>query len=238
MKTFPDTLIPAHEKSRLGELAQYNILHSRQEILFEGYATLGTALFNIPVCLISLVGEEKVWFKANKGLPGVKEMKRNESFCSLTILQSEAVVFEDLDQESCPLINEAAVRSAGIRFYAGASLKVEGGFQLGTVCVMDKKARFFPKENTQLLEQLTQLVSLTIELRHFCLQQQGGLVQWESLQKELALQIQDKIQQAKQIHRVIDKTKAGALRFAILEQLQEFGKILREHHTYLSILQE
>jgi GAF domain-containing protein len=53
----------------------------------------------------------------------------------------------------------------GLRFYAGSPLKTHDGFNLGTLCVIDKKPRALTPQQLALLDDLAALVIDELELR-------------------------------------------------------------------------
>ncbi|MBC6699562.1 GAF domain-containing protein [Hymenobacter puniceus] len=184
MDALPDHLIPAHDAHRLRTLHQYRIVNTTPEPIFDEYVALAAQLFNLPISLISLVDEEQVFFKANTGLPGLERISRPDSLCSAAVLQDQVLSFEDLSVKDCNLINPYTAQSAGLRFYAGAALRMPNGDNIGSLCVIGREARPITASEETLLTVLAGLVSRTIQLRQQLLdhnQQQ----QWLQVQAEL-----------------------------------------------------
>lgn len=177
------SLIPDNELARLRTLYQYHILNTTPEKIFDDYVALTAQLFNLPISLISLVDADAVFFKANTGLPGLKSVPRGDSLCSAAVLENTPIVFPDLQQQRCNLVNPAVAESAGLRAYAGAPLRTAEG-NIGTLCVIGREAREFTEGESQLLARLAGLVTLTIELRARLLNQ-GGAERWQQAQHEL-----------------------------------------------------
>ncbi|RTQ52403.1 GAF domain-containing protein [Hymenobacter gummosus] len=179
----PTSLIPDNELARLRTLYQYQILNTIPEKIFDDYVALAAQLFNLPISLISLVDAEAVFFKANVGLPGLESVPRADSLCSAAVLENMPVLFPDLRQQRCDLVNPAVAESAGLRAYAGAPLRTAEG-NIGTLCVIGREAREFTEGESQLLARLAGLVTLTIELRGRLLSH-GGEEHWQRAQHEL-----------------------------------------------------
>ncbi|RYE14734.1 MAG: GAF domain-containing protein, partial [Sphingobacteriales bacterium] len=133
--------IPANDSNRLNALRRYEILDTPPEGAFNKIAELATKLFNVPVALVSLVDEDRVWVKANVGIAGVNELSRGMAPCSMAILQEEVLDFEDTTQSVCMMRNPLVAGEFGMRFYAGAPLKTTDGHNLGTLCIIDKKPK-------------------------------------------------------------------------------------------------
>ena len=54
------------EMKRLMELKEYAILDSEQEEKFERITALASRIFNVPICLVSLVDIGRQWFMSNR----------------------------------------------------------------------------------------------------------------------------------------------------------------------------
>jgi GAF domain-containing protein len=163
--SFGRPIIPVDDEQRLHALQRYRILDSEPEGFFDNLAQIMARCFDTPIALISLVDKERVFFKANVGMPETRNVSRGLSLCSLAILNDEPTVFEDAVAEPCLLANPLVAGSFGLRFYAGAPITTEDGYHLGTVCVVDKKARPFSQSDKELLQRFGHTVMKAIEKR-------------------------------------------------------------------------
>ena len=187
--TAPPALIPAHEPQRLRTLYHYHILNTSPEPVFDHLTSLAAQLFGLPVALISLVDAEEVEFKANTGLPGLRRVARPDSLCSAAVLETEVLVFRDLNEERCALVNPLVAEDAGLRFYAGAALRMPEGDNIGTLCVIGREPRpVLTPEEARVLQQLARLTGLVIELRAGCLPP-AGAPSWAAEQASLVEQL-------------------------------------------------
>jgi putative methionine-R-sulfoxide reductase with GAF domain len=188
------SLLPADEAQRLQSLRAYNILHTPPERLFAELVALSAHVFGLPVSLLGIVEAEEVVYKATYGMPGLRGLPRAETFCDIAIRQNKCVVFWDVTQVQHALLTEAAiatVRARGIRFYAGAPLRLPDEQTIGTLCVVGYEPRPFSAEEQLLLEQLAQVVELIIAARHTCLISRGlGWAHWGVLENQLAEEVQ------------------------------------------------
>lgn len=184
MNHLPNSLIPANDVARLRSLHHYQVLNTTAEDIFEAYVALAAQLFNLPISLISLVDEQKVFFKANTGLPGLEQVDRTDSLCSAAILQKDVLVYNNLAVEGCELVNPYLARAAGLQFYAGAALVMPDGNHIGSLCVIGREARSIDAGERTLLMTLAELTSATIELRYHYLHK-GRAAEWEQIQQEL-----------------------------------------------------
>lgn len=163
--SFGKPLIPLNEADRLNALRSYEILNSPPEREFDGIVTLIASIFQMPIALISLVDAEAVFFKANFGMPETRYTPRGVSLCSLAILAEDLTVFEDALKEPCLLANPLVAGAFGLRFYAGAPLTTADGFNIGTVCVVDKVPRKFSEADYDLLARFAKSIMGTISKR-------------------------------------------------------------------------
>jgi len=132
-------LRPENEVARLKKLNSFKILDSQPEHPFNQIAVKACQTFNTPVALVSLVDKYRIWYKASIGMNGLKEVLREESLCSLVILQDAVNVFNDALPDPCLLSNPFVAGDFGLKFFAGAPIITPDGFRLGGVCVIDKK---------------------------------------------------------------------------------------------------
>lgn len=165
MPVISPQLIPANESARLRALQHYDIAGTAPEHLFDDLIQLVAKLFDMPIAMLTLVMEEKVWFKANSGLPPVDQVDRDTSLCSAAILDNDTTVFEDLKTNPCHLIRQDVVRALALGFYAGAPVTTTDGYPIGVLCVLDKQARPFSPQERELLGTMATVVMRTIELR-------------------------------------------------------------------------
>ena len=75
--------IPENEALRIFTLKQTELLDSdTSDPSFDRFASLAQRMFDVPICLVSLVDIDRQWFKANVGLEHVSETHRNIAFCA------------------------------------------------------------------------------------------------------------------------------------------------------------
>jgi PAS domain S-box-containing protein len=128
------------EGERLAALERLEVLDSPSEPLFDSLTDLAAQTFNTPIALISLVDQERQWFKACVGLD-VDHTPRDISFCQHAILSNQVFVVLDAANDERFRDNPLVTGPPDIRFYAGAPLITPEGYRLGTLCVIDKVAR-------------------------------------------------------------------------------------------------
>ena len=145
------------EVLRLEALRQLAVLDTPAESRYDRVTRLASKLLDVPISLVSLIDEDRQWFKSSIGLDQ-KETKRSIAFCDTAIKQDDVFVVEDasIDErfDNNPLVND----TPNIRFYAGQPIIDDNGYKLGTLCVIDSKPRHFSNAEARLLKKLSQLV--------------------------------------------------------------------------------
>jgi GAF domain-containing protein len=155
---------PRNEEARVAALEKYAILDTDPEAAFDDLTLLASFVCKTPIALISLIDEERQWFKSKVGLT-LSETSRDVAFCAKAILQSDILEVQDATQDERFRDNPFVVAEPNIRFYAGAPLITEDGYALGTLCVIDQKPRELEAEQREALKALSRLVVAQLEFR-------------------------------------------------------------------------
>lgn len=161
MSSYP---IPPDESERLNVLHALNLLDSQAELVFDRITRLVAHVLDVPIALVSLVDQDRQWFKSRVGL-AVTETPRDVAFCAHTIMQSTPLIITDATRDVRFMANPLVTAEPNIRFYAGVPLRSAGGLAIGTLCAIDSRPRQLSKEQTDILMDLAALVSKEVQLR-------------------------------------------------------------------------
>jgi hypothetical protein len=159
------TLIPLNDQERLAALAPYRVLGTAPDAVFDEVVRLTAKLFDVPIALVSLVDEGSVWFKANFGMPGAEQVARNESICSVAILNEDTTIYSNLLTQPCQLTEPGVAEALQMQFYAGHPLQDEQGYNIGALCVIDRQPRQLSALEQHRLQDLAQVVMQMLKLR-------------------------------------------------------------------------
>lgn len=153
-----------NEVKRLKVLWQYDVLDTVPEEVFDDLTELAARICEAPIALISLVDEDRQWFKSKVGVT-LNETSRDISFCAHAIKQTDLFIVPDATKDERFAGNPLVISDPKIRFYAGAPLITPDGHALGTLCVIDKVPRELRPEQQQALRVLSRHVMTQLELR-------------------------------------------------------------------------
>ena len=156
--------IPADEARRLETLRRYKILDTPPEPAFDDIANLAAQICGTPVAMVSLVDQERQWFKSRVGID-VTETPREVAFCAHAILETDLFIVPETLKDERFATNPLVVKQPRIRFYAGAPLITPEGQAVGSLCVIDRKPRRLRPEQQEALRALGRQVIAQMELR-------------------------------------------------------------------------
>lgn len=154
----------SQEDRRLAALDRYRILDTPRETGFDELAELAAEICGTPIAVVNLIANGRQWFKAEVGL-GVDSTPLDTSFCATAILQEEFLLVPDATKDPRFACNPLVTAPGGLRFYAGALLKSQDGFPIGTLCVLDNQPRSLSDVQQRALRTLARQVMAQLELR-------------------------------------------------------------------------
>jgi PAS domain S-box-containing protein len=160
--------LPANETERLAALHAYQLLDTPAEQAFDDFTRLASQLCETPMALLTLIDEDRQWFKARVGLH-VPETPRDVAFCAHSILHEGVTEVADATRDERFADNPFVTSAPCIRFYAGAPVVTPEGYPLGTLCVLDSVPRELSHEQREGLEALSRQVMVQLELRRHAL---------------------------------------------------------------------
>ncbi|MFK3974761.1 diguanylate cyclase domain-containing protein [Pseudomonas sp. NPDC087358] len=156
--------IPPYEKERLEALRQLEILDTPGETSLDRITRLVARMLDVPIALVSLVDENRQWFKSRVGLDAM-QTPRELAFCAHAILQTTPLVVPDAAADERFRDNLLVTGAPHIRFYAGVPIRTSKGFAVGTLCAIDERPRQMTEEELSILRDLADIVSREVQLR-------------------------------------------------------------------------
>lgn len=162
--------VPVDESGRLAAVRAHALLDTPPELEFDALTRLAAFMFDAPIAVVAVMDEKRLWFKSKIGLD-VPELDRKVAFCAHAIMSPrEALVVDDLQADRRFADNPLVARAPHLRFYAGAPIVDPDGFALGTIAVIDARARQFTEGQRGALLDLSTLVMTAVRNRRSALE--------------------------------------------------------------------
>jgi PAS domain S-box-containing protein len=162
MKSAP---LPVNESERLKALDALEILDTAAESDYDNITRLAAAICGTRISLISLIDQNRQWFKSRHGL-AAPETPRELAFCAHAILEPDQLFqIPDARQDERFSDNPLVTADPHVIFYAGMPLRDETGHALGTLCVIDNEPKTLSAEQQDSLQILAAQVEELFKLR-------------------------------------------------------------------------
>jgi hypothetical protein len=153
---------PKDEAKRIATLRALKVLDTPPEERFDRITRLAAAVFDVPVALISLVDENRQWFKSSCGIDA-RETPRDESFCAHAVVSRKPLIIPDAFLDNRFADNPLVTGPSRVRFYAGCPLFVSDGSCIGTLCILDTQPRELDQRSIGRLLDLAALATQEFE---------------------------------------------------------------------------
>ncbi|MEJ7626476.1 MAG: GAF domain-containing protein [Ferruginibacter sp.] len=152
------------EKERIQTLKRYEILDTPPDRTFDRITSLAAKVFKVPIALISLVDQDRIWFKSHEGFQA-EQIEKEPGFCSSAILSDEIYIIEDARNDPRTFSHPLVVSEFGLQFYAAVTLRTKNGFNLGTFCIIDKNKKILTGVEKEILKDFAGIAMDVIELQ-------------------------------------------------------------------------
>jgi diguanylate cyclase (GGDEF)-like protein len=143
---------------KLSQIYESEFFYTPIEERFERITRLARRGLNVPVAAISLINEEKQWFKSVAGW-NVNELEIDKSLCQITVASDCLTIIENAATDPRTKDHPLVTGNPHFRFYAGYPLHNEHQSIIGTFCVFDVKARGFNEADRQCLNDCVALTA-------------------------------------------------------------------------------
>src|SRR4051812_48564381 len=156
------------DPGRLEALRATALLDSPPEEAFDRLTRLASHALNVPVAVVSLVADDRQFFKSCIGVAEPWASRRgtplSHSFCQHAVASGEPLVIEDARED--PLVRDnLAIPDLDVIAYAGVPLKTSDGAVLGTFCAIDHEPRAWSEADLAFVREMAQSAMTEIELR-------------------------------------------------------------------------
>lgn len=156
--------VPPDEARRMEAVRRYDILDSPPDGAFDRITALAARRLGVPISIISIVDEDRIWFESHHGLE-VEQIDREPGLCASAILGDAPYLIEDARRDPRALANPLVAGDFGLQFYVAVPLRTGDGHNLGTLCVIDREPRRIEPSQVEDLKDLASIVMDQLELR-------------------------------------------------------------------------
>ena len=231
-----------NEQNRMDAVRRYEILDTPPDGAFERVTAIASRLLNSPIALVSIVDEDRIWFKSHHGLE-LEQVGREPGLCASCIQQDGPWVVTDAGKDLRAAKNALVER--GLRFYLGIPLRTSDGFSLGTLSVLDTNPRSPTDRDLMFLSDLADVVMDELELRLSALRARadyrGELIRREQLEDRNRILNRELVHRSKNLLAVVQAiVQQSKPRFTTVETYAEglAGRIRSLAQTHDLIIAE
>lgn len=157
-------MVDSDERARLDAVRRYDILDTPPDGAFERVTKLAARFCDVPISTISIVDEDRIWFKSAHGI-SVDEIGRDPGLCASAIIHEDPHIVTDAIDDPRTLDNPLVRGELGLRYYVGIPLTTADGYNLGTLNVIDVEPREPTEGELDTLRDLAAVVMDELELR-------------------------------------------------------------------------
>ena len=156
-------IAPVDELNRVRALHRLAVLDTPREQLFDDLVELAAHLVGTPMAALSLIDEERQWFKSTVGFE-LTETQRAFAFCDHVVRDGAAVVVEDAREDERFSSNPFVAQAGGLRFYVGVPV-FSADMAVGALCAMALEPQSIDALHLDRLNRVARQVEQLLELR-------------------------------------------------------------------------
>jgi signal transduction histidine kinase len=174
------------EAKRIKSLKSYLVLDTEAEEEIDNLTQLASEICETPITLVSLIDENRQWFKSKVGLE-VNETSRDIAFCAHAINKTDGLlIVEDARTDKRFFDNPLVTNHPNVIFYAGVVLKSDEDLPLGTLCVIDNVPRKLSDKQIRSLKMISKQIMTLLNYKKSLRKQEELSIQL--LQKNVELE--------------------------------------------------
>jgi two-component sensor histidine kinase len=219
----------------MAAVRRYDILDTPADGSFDRVTAMAARRFGVPISIISIVDRDRIWFKSRYGV-NVEQIGRDPGLCASAILRPDPHILVDATKDMRSLANPLVAGEFGLRFYAGVPLRTSDGYNLGTLCVIDKEPRPIDESQIQDLKDLASLVMDQLEFRLSAIKAlaQAGkaLEQTKLLAREIDHRVMNSLQFVSALLRMQEKSGESGVTQHLQMAANRVAAVARVHRHF------
>jgi diguanylate cyclase (GGDEF)-like protein/PAS domain S-box-containing protein len=166
--------VPVDETERLVALHRLGLLDTPPSAAFDGVTRLAQAALQVPILCVSLVDQNRIWFKSRIGL-GVRETPRRGSLCDHVVWAREPLSVRDAAADARFANDPLVSGPQHVRSYLGIPLFTRDRQPMGTLCAMDTEARAFGEVEQVVLSEFAKIAEDLLSAKELAAKSDGVL---------------------------------------------------------------
>ena len=166
--------VPVDETERLVALHRLGLLDTPPSAAFDGVTRLAQAALQVPILCVSLVDQNRVWFKSRIGL-GVRETPRRGSLCDHVVWARESLIIRDATADARFANDPLVSGPQHVRSYLGIPLFTRDRQPMGTLCAMDTQVRAFGEVEQVVLSEFAKIAEDLLSAKELSAKSDGVL---------------------------------------------------------------
>ena len=128
------------EQQRLAAIERLAVTYTPAEECFDRITRLAARIFATPIATLSVVGDQRVWFKSRVGTV-ISELPRTDTFSNWVMDHDGTLLIPDALADPIFARSEMVINAPYARFYAGIAIRSPNGAKIGSLSVMDTEPR-------------------------------------------------------------------------------------------------
>lgn len=170
------------EKQRLESVERMAVLYTPAEECFDRITRLAARLFRTPIAVLSVVGDQRIWFKSRVGTE-ISEVSRARSFSRVAMDHVGPLVVPDALADPRFARCELVVNAPYARFYAGIAIRSPDGSKIGSLGVLDTLPRHIADSELVYLRDLAAIAEDEFDRRHLTSSHQSMIMELGEAQR-------------------------------------------------------
>jgi signal transduction histidine kinase len=143
--------MPANEMERLHALTDLDLDYDGLNDNFKDLTKLAAKVAGTDISMINLIDLYTQWTVSNFGLD-IQQMPREDSVCQHTIVKDVPFEVNDLSADGRFKDKFYVTDKPNLRYYYGLPLQIDGGNNIGALCVLDTQAKEITPEKMEMLK--------------------------------------------------------------------------------------
>lgn len=141
------------EQARVDAVTRTHLLDTGPEERFDRITRNAQQRFQVSTATVTLIDDERQFLKSAIGSVE-QNMPKTRSFCNTAVETSQPLIIRDTFHDEKFKWSPLVLGDPFIRFYAGYPLRSPDGWTIGTLCVIDQRARPFSPSDEKFLRRL------------------------------------------------------------------------------------